>query len=76
MSNFNTVEAINNGSVCSVLLLSTTGLFSACRKILDLLTSCEVHVGKYSNRSFEVRSKQSEVHMKNLGASVSLYRPK
>ena len=76
MSNFNTVKAINNGSACSVLFLSTTGLSPTRRKILDLLTSCEVHVGKYSNRSFEVRSEQSEVHTKNLGASISLYGPK
>ena len=31
MSNCHTFKAINNGSVCSVLLLSTTRLFSACR---------------------------------------------
>ena len=29
-----TVKAINNGSACSVLFLSTTGLFPAQRKIL------------------------------------------
>ena len=28
-------EAINNGLACSVLFLSTTGLFPACRKILE-----------------------------------------
>ena len=29
------VKAINNGSACSVLFLSTTGLFPARRKILE-----------------------------------------
>ena len=31
------VKSINNGSVCSVLYLSTTGLFPARRKILQHL---------------------------------------
>ena len=30
-----------------------------------LLTNCEVHTGKYLDRSFEVRTKRSEVHMKS-----------
>ena len=29
------INAINNGSACSVLFLSTTGLFLARRKILE-----------------------------------------
>ena len=32
---FSSVNAINNGSACSVLFLSTTGLFPARRKILE-----------------------------------------
>ena len=30
-----------------------------------LLTSCEIYMGKYSDRSFEVRTELSEVHTKN-----------
>ena len=30
-----------------------------------LLTNCEVHAGKYLDRSFEVRTERSEVRTKN-----------
>ena len=30
-----------------------------------LLTNCEVHMGKYSDRSFEVRTERGEIYMKN-----------
>ena len=30
-----------------------------------LLTNCEVNMGKYSDRSSEVRTKRSDVHTKN-----------
>ena len=33
--------------------------------IMLLLTDCEVHAGKYSDRSFEVRSERSEVRTKS-----------
>ena len=29
-----------------------------------LLTNCEVHTGKYSDRSFEVRTERSEIRTK------------
>ena len=32
-----------------------------------LLTNCEVYTGKYSDRSFEVRTERSEVHTKSWG---------
>ena len=31
-----------------------------------LLTNCEVHRGKYSDRSFEVRTERSDVRTKDL----------
>ena len=34
------VKAINNDAVCSVLFLSMTGLFPACRKILEPTVEC------------------------------------
>ena len=33
--------------------------------IMLLLTNCEVHTGKYSNRSLDVRTERSEVRTKN-----------
>ena len=33
--------------------------------IMLLLTNCEVHTGKYLDRSFEVRTERSEVRTKN-----------
>ena len=33
--------------------------------IMLLLTNCEVHTGKYSDRSYEVRTERSEVRTKN-----------
>ena len=33
--------------------------------IMLLLTNCEVHMGKYLDRSFELRIEQSEVGRKN-----------
>ena len=33
--------------------------------IMLLLTNCEVHPGKYLDRSFEVWTERSEIHMKN-----------
>ena len=37
---------------------------SSCHTML-LLTNCEVHTGKYLDRSFEVRTERNEVHTKN-----------
>ena len=31
-----------------------------------LLTNCEVHTGKYCDRSFEVQTERSEVHNEQL----------
>ena len=96
----NCLNVINDDSACSVLFLSTPGLFPALRKTLEhsnapralkffcvletilscskstehaeslfialtvhiflhsmlLLTNCEVHTAKYSDRSFDVRT--------------------
>ena len=35
-----------------------------------LLTNCEFHTGKYLDRSFEVRTEQSEVRTKNKGPNI------
>ena len=35
------------------------------KNIMLLLTKCEVHTGKYSDRSFEVLTERSEVCTKN-----------
>ena len=37
----------------------------AAGNIMLLLTNCEVHAGKYSDRGFEVRTEQSEVRTKS-----------
>ena len=38
-----------------------------------LLTNCEVHTGKYLDRSFEVRTERSEAHTKNKGPNIFPY---
>ena len=38
-----------------------------------LLTNCEVHTRKYSDRSFDARTERSEVRTKNQGPNIFPY---
>ena len=38
--------------------------------IMFLLTHCEVHTAKYSDRSFDVLTEWNEVHTKNWGPNI------
>ena len=60
--NINSVKSYNNQ-------ILDNRWFSAIMKKVDrtmlLLTNCEVHTGKYSDRSLDVRTEQSEFSTKN-----------
>ena len=59
-------KAINNGSACSVLFLSTTGLFPARRKILEHETQSSALTYFLSARNYPGVLKNSTEHTEPL----------
>ena len=57
ISSITETDSVNTNFRCKTGYLVQEGMF--------LLTKSEVHTGKYSERSFDVRSERNEVHAKN-----------
>ena len=65
---FNSVKSNNNQ------ILDNWWFSAILDRTMLLLTNCEVHTGKYSDCSLDVRTEQSEVRMKQ-GPNILTYGP-